>query len=95
MLSLLLMRNDGVAEQAGDAEGGDGQPARIVGDGIGGDELVDQARLEPLIGQLAENAVADGRPHAEGPAVAENLRGGDEGAGRLGDVIGPAARRSH
>ena len=31
--------------------------------------------------------MADGRPHFRGSAVPENFRGGDQGAGRLGDVV--------
>src|SRR6187431_178349 len=78
---------DGLAEQRGDTEHRNRQPAGVDRHGIGGDQLVDEAGLESLIGDLVQHAVADGGADALGAMVFEDLGGGRERARGLGDVI--------
>src|SRR5690606_2170674 len=84
---VVIYAGDGLGQQVGHAEHANGQAARIDGDGIGGDELVDHPAAEAFVGDLAEEGVADGRAHADRAVGTKELGGVDQGAGGLGDVV--------
>lgn len=79
---------DGLAEQLGHAEDGDGHAFGLADRGaVSRDELLDDGIAQALVAEIVEDRMGDAGVDIGGAGGLERARGRSQGPGRLGHVV--------